>query len=237
MQTASELYARSQSRKCEGRWRCHWCGGPCSDAAGHDDLPELVGVKRNRGLARCPANPWMCVGCQLWRRGRLTVTWLHGTGSLDGQTPKEHSWLITDDWANVVHPAAGPDLVKLLMKPPDRFALLLLTEPRLDAEPRRTGAMQNQIHLAHLNEHAELKANTPLTFTLDNVAFTYTVYDLEQAFITGPDGKEPGVHALFKLFGLSAKSEEKEEKRGRGRPEPLPNAKTTSAKPIKQAAG
>ena len=233
MQTASELYARSQSRQCEGPWRCHWCGGPCGNSVIHDDLPELVGVKRNQKLARCPANPWMCVGCQLWRRGRLTITWLHGAGSLDGQTPREHGWLITDEWANAVHPAGGTELVKLLLNPPDRFALLLLTEPRLNNEPRRPGAIQNQIHLAHLNEHTDLKADTPLAFTLDNVTFTYTVYDLEQAFITGTDGKEPGVRALFELFGLTIKESE-EEKRKKGRPEALPTAKITSAKTVKK---
>lgn len=237
LQTASELYALSQGSRCEGRWLCHWCGAKCGDRTPHDDLPEMPGTPRNKSLAKRPADPWMCNGCKLWRRGRLTITYMHGDGSMDGQEPRNHSWLITPEWASAVHPAGSPDLAELLMKPPVCFALMLLSEPILDKQrPRAKGAVLNQIHRAGVNDLPELKAETPIKFTLDNIPHTYTVYELEQAFVTGPDGKEPGVRALFHLFGLSVRSKEEEEKRGRGRPEPLANAKTTTAKQVKRSA-
>mgnify|MGYP001578518699 CR=1 FL=1 len=163
----------------------------------------------------------------------MTITYLHGAGSLDGQTPWNHNWLITPEWAAAIHPAGGPELAELLLKPPEQFILMLLSEPSLERQPRRIGAVLNKIHLAEVNELAELRGDTCIRYTLNNILHTYTPYELEQAFVTGTDGKEPGVRALFDLFGLVPRGKEEEEKKERGRPKPLANAKQTVARPVK----
>lgn len=238
MLTASMLYAECQGRKCVGRWACHWCGGPCNDATMHDDLPEMPGTKRNKYLALCPANPWMCEGCRLWRRTRLGVTYLLGQGpGLDGQTPKEHSWLITPTSAQAVHPAGGQELLEILLDPPERFALLLLSVPRIEGDDRKPLPFENRLHLGIANDVPGLKANELVRFTLDNTVHTYSVYDLKEALKFGPEGKEPGVRALFHLFRFPVTPPEKEEpKTTGGRPPALKTAKQTSAEVVRKAS-
>ena len=220
-----------------GPLACHWCGAACDDRTPHDDLPELPGTKRNKFLARFPANPWMCIGCKLWRRGRLTVGYLPGQGpGLDGQGPRDHSWLITPDAAWAVHPAGGPELLEVLLNPPERFALLLLTTPRVEKDGGGTLSYANQLHRAEANDVPGLKANDPVWFTVDNTALSYTVYELKEALKHGPEGKEPGVRALFNLFGFPVTPPEEEEKKPMGgRPPALKTAKQASAEAIRKA--
>src|SRR5271166_4969243 len=99
---SSELYASSQQDKCEGQFSCHWCSAPCSTLYIHDD-PPLTPFVRVNALARRPASAFVCKGCWLWRRGRITVDFLGG-GQRDIQCPQNHSWYITPIGAWALEP-------------------------------------------------------------------------------------------------------------------------------------
>jgi hypothetical protein len=59
----------------------------------------------------------------------------------------------------------------------------------------------NHIHLAKANDLFEVKADTELQFTVNNIPMSYTIYELEEALLHGPNGKSPGVQALLRIFG------------------------------------
>src|SRR5262245_42510004 len=102
---ASELYAFSQGHLCEGKERCHWCTGPCTQKWMHDDIPHQP-FRKSAQLPRYVAGPYVCAGCWLWRRKSLTAWFLDG-GFKDRQEPKKLSWLITVDGAKAVKTGRG----------------------------------------------------------------------------------------------------------------------------------
>jgi hypothetical protein len=224
--SATQLYALAIGAQCAGQERCHWCNAPCNRMWFHDEPPPVIGVKRQR-LARCTQSPWICVGCWLFRRKRTTVRFLRDAKTYkDGQSAERYSWWVTDKETRAVAKEDHPTLLEMLKKPPHCFALSLLE-----------GANQtvNHFHLAPVNQHKEILADTRLGFTINAVVHFYTVYELEEALKKGPEGKEPGVQALFRILGLKKPveaEESEEEKRGRGRPPALPTGQETVKKVI-----
>lgn len=210
--SAADLFSIAHSTKNEGEERCHWCGSCCSRRWIHDDEPLVLFVK-TRSTAKCPANNWICVGCWLYRRTRITVqSW--GGRQIDRQDPKNHSWMILESDARVILGSDYPALYSTLLSPPLKFSLSFIT----------TG--HNLLQLAVANDLQEIKANTPLKFTYNNVVSEYTVYELEQALMHGTDGKAPGVRLLVELMGnyepLYNKGKEmleiENQKKAKGRP-------------------
>ncbi len=206
--TASFLYASSQgSKNTSGPYQCHWCGAMCGSFMRHDDsLSREIGIPFSRNGAKHPGNPYVCTGCWLWQRKRITIHYYHpepvtsgmplGLGSTitlkDSQAPRNHSWWITEEGAWCITPNNGLILQKALLTPPLRFTLMLLE-----------GIDQiNHLHKAILNDLPEIKADTPLGFTINNIPHTYTVYELEQAIKNGPECKSPGINSLFKILNL-----------------------------------
>lgn len=197
---ASELYALSQSSRCEGKEACHWCLGPCTQLWRHDDVTHTP-FSKSPQMPRNPAGHYVCSGCWHWRRKRLTVDFLSG-GYKDRQEPKDWSWLLTKDKAWGVRVSEnefgdgrkdGQQLFNILLKPPAKFCLSLITTK-----------VPNLIHLMAVNETGDVKADTTFKFTLDHALYEYTVYELEEALTGREDdsqGKSPGVRALVRLFG------------------------------------
>ena len=222
---AVELFARSQSAKTEGPELCHWCGSSCNKMWVHDDLGmkiyrpgpainDVVGIPDlKRTTAKRPGDQFICIGCWLYRRKRITITFLSGR-QVDRKEACNYSWWITEEGAWGLEQADAEEIYLRLLNPPHRFVLSLLDHY----------GDQNLLHLACGNDHIEIKADTPLTYTLNNKAMKYTVYELEEAMKHGTDGKSPGVRALLEFFGPSYRSlvtaDEvvAEEKRNRGRP-------------------
>lgn len=214
---ASELFAKSQGTVCSGPWRCYWCGSGCSEDWLHDDGPPVPFLKRN-GLARCPSEPWICVGCFLWRRPRVTVPFLtidNDPPFKDRQCAVNHSWFVTEDAALAIqNPAA---LYQKLLAPPKRFFLSLLSDKE----------QKNHLQLCEVNDFPEVRADTPIAFTLDNIKHTYTVYELEEALRSEPTGKEPGVQAIMRTLGPYTLPPRPQPEKKRGRPAPEQDGKQT----------
>ena len=219
---ASELYAKSQLCKNSGPEMCHWCGSPCSRNYRHNEPPPSPFTKKNH-LVRCPANLHICVGCFLWRRQRITIN--HTDGSYrDGQCPMNHSWWIAENEAlavcnSIVNPH-NKEVYDRLLRPPLQFSLSLVN-------PKTINHLQCQV----VNDMVEIKADTKLSFTLDNQPLSYTVYELEQALRHGLDGKEPGVQALIRFLGphtlTTVDVQKVAEVKPVGRPAALVDAKVT----------
>lgn len=206
---ASELLAISQGTKCSGFDECHWCAAPCDRLYPHDDDPILPFVKKTF-TAKRPDNGWVCKGCFHFRLHRTTIPYLHG-GFKDGKAPRNHSWFITRSGANVVcRNESAEALYPLLLDPPRCFVLALLDDVKIN----------NHIHQAIANEPEELKTDTKLWFTLNNIPHTYTTYELREALKNGKStGTEPGVQALIRWLGSYTKlAEENNQKREVGRP-------------------
>ena len=156
---------------------------------------------------------------------------------MDGQAPKDHSWLIQPSSAKAVHPAGGQELLEILLNPPEQFALMLLTSPRVEGDGKVMLPFENRLHLGIANDVPELKANDLVRFTVDNVPHQYTVYELKEALKFGPDGKEPGVRVLFDLFRFPVTPPKTEEPKSTGgRPPALKTAKQSSAEVIRKAS-
>lgn len=207
---ASQLYAESQGAVCFGSFECYWCGAPCHTTWPHGQPPPMIGRDTKTKLfAKRPGNHFICVGCWLWQRKRITVTYLDG-GFKDGQCPMEHSWLITKQDAFGLKSTSYKKLYDILLAPPLKFSLSFLTEPNLN----------NLLQFALVNNNAELQVGTPLAFTVNNIPHTYTVYELTHALKNGPEGTDPGVQALIRILGphKMIELEIPDEKRGRGRP-------------------
>ena len=186
---ASELYALSQGYECKGPDRCHWCSAPCERKFPHDDLPVLIGVKRT--AAKCPGNQWICTGCWLWRRGSISVEWIHKPGKIDRQRPSLHSWLITPERAVALDaPASRERLYEFLLSPPPTFSLSLIGAGKT-----------NYLQFAETNDGPPPNKNSRLAFTLEGTRHEYTPYELEHAIAHGESGRLPGVQALVRLFG------------------------------------
>lgn len=218
--TAPELFALSLGEECTGNNACHFCAAPCSQRYHHDDLPPTVGV-RSRSKARRAGNPWMCVGCHLWRqRKRITANWLGG-GQKDGVWAANHSWLILDKKWGELDPGpyalrrdCFPILYRFLLKPPARWCLTLREDCKTWLSGKKNGrenafqvpdpsltAPENMLHVAEVNDVKEVLAGTSFQFTLNNVVHKYSPYELEQGLRHGKEGKEPGVRVLIELLG------------------------------------
>jgi len=186
--TASDLYALSQSRKNEGDQLCHWCRSKCNRNRQHDD-PYPVPFCRTRTTALNPNSLYVCDGCDLWRRTRCTVWFLRGIFA-DRQAILKHSWWCDGTDALAILPDDYPKLWERLLNPPRRFFLSLVTAGK-----------DNLLQLCAANDLTEIKATTPLLYTLDGIRHTYTVYELEEAAQRGDgDGLEPGCRVLYDLL-------------------------------------
>lgn len=106
----------------------------------------------------------------------------------DGQSARDHSWIIRDQ-ARVITPGDRELLYKFLLEPRAPFCLAL----------RINGP--NHLHLAVVNRPPKLNDRTQLDFTIDNVLHQYNVYELYLGLENGDVGREPGVRALIRLLG------------------------------------
>jgi len=210
--TAPMLYAWSQGIECVGLEECYWCKSPCGRSDLHDDPPPVPFRKVTR-LCKKPSSPWICRGCWLFRRQRITVPFLT-EGYRDGQSPMKNSWWITDKGAWAIRSEDRQGLYRLLLNPPGTFALSLLADNEL-----------NHLQLMEVNDvNMPLKGETLLKFTLNNVLHTYCPYDLDTVIKTKGAGKEPGVRALLNWLGPYQMSKEElaeqkeREERQAGRP-------------------
>ena len=183
----SQIFARSQGSCCEGQYECHYCSAPCDDFWVHEEPPPVPFV-RGEQTAKRPNCPWLCVGCWLWRRKRVTVPFLSG-GYADIQQVRKHSWVVTEEAALAI--ALKPDfpaLLKLLLSPPRRFFLSLID-----------GTAENLLQLCVLNDFAgDVRADAEILFTLNNVVHSYTPYDLRTALENKNAGRSPGVAAILR---------------------------------------
>ena len=217
--SASDLWALIHSAKNGGPDRCHWCCSPAQRTWVHDDDPP-VPFQRSKSTARNPSGCYVCVGCWLFRRGSVTVNYfdggLEGKVLKDRQQAKAHSWLVTEEGATAIRTEQdGKHLYPFLLKPPRRFFLALREGPK---------APETLLQLCEANDVLELKADTPLAFTVNNVRHHYTVYELESALRSPEVVGGPGVQALRRVLGpyelpaVVVPLPEVEGKRGRGRP-------------------
>lgn len=186
---ASELWAESCGRACKGPDVCHWCGAACERDWVHDDPLPVLFSRTMKTSARNPSRPYVCQGCWLFRRRRVTVRFLNGKEFKDGQAAENWGWFVTPEEPLAVRECDYPALVDRLTSPPPKFALMLLTNGGKTA-----------LHLGTANDLTEVRADSRMVFTLNNVPHFYSVYELEAAFKGGPDGKEPGVQALLRLL-------------------------------------
>ncbi len=221
MLTASEIYARSQGTRCEGKEKCHYCGCPCDQNIRHPEPMPQIGVRRTTGVAN-QSGAYMCVGCQLWNRTRVTAVFL-GRGLADGQRVAGHSWWVTPQGAWAVAPHSVQALWEKLLNPPCEFVLALLEAAGEDGRP-----IEHRLHKCVANVNAVVDAQTELRFTVNESRHDYTVYDLRQA-VRGDHEGTPGVAALVRLFGRPPKEMVPKEEHGelpevRERP-PAPSAK------------
>lgn len=189
---ASDLFALSQGTQCHsnGFSKCHWCANPkCTSEFAHDDVPPIPFV-RSKSTSLCPVEPYICYGCWLWRRERVTVRFLVDDFQ-DRQTAKNHSWWITEDNAYALRSQKDFDEVyRLLLKPPRKF-ILTLKEPGFD----------NLLQLCVANDPGGILGETPLYFTLNNIKHSFTVYEVTEAVKNGPAAYGPGVRALWQFLG------------------------------------
>lgn len=233
--TASSLLTTAlQQQNNPGKWECHWCAAPCDDSIPHDDMPQTPFVK-NPHCPKRPANAYVCRGCWLWRRLRQPILFL-ASGCLDIQSPQNHSWWITEEGAWGIRYGDYDALYRRLLQPSKQFVLALRDSPK---------APPNHIHLAVLNEAAPImQKDTVLTFTLNNVPFQYTVYELETALRDKTperfNGKLSGVRALITMLGEDIAPQLKplpEPSKERGRPPVLPTSQNTLKKIVRPFSG
>jgi hypothetical protein len=187
--TASDIFAISQNSANLGRFKCHWCGTKCDDSFRHDDPPPIP-FQVNKSLAKCFGEHWICHGCWLWRRLRVTVTFIDNTYK-DSQCAQNHSWWITDKESKAINQSCKSLLPNLLLNPPNKFVLSLLDDTKI----------QNLLHLSVSNDISVIEANTPLRFTINNVVSEYTVYDLKTALEDEEASRSPGVRLLLNWIG------------------------------------
>ena len=215
--TAPSLYAIANSKVCAGPDNCHWCGAHCERLLPHGDKRSPMAVGKHP-YARFPNNNYQCIGCWLFGR-KLVTTFILGGGLKDSQDPSKHSWWITTEGSWTVRiPQDAAALYKVLLRPPMTFVCSLLEGPN---------SPPNRLQTALANNHKEIKASTPLTFTINGVPYCYSVYELEEALTSPGDlaGMLPGVRELIRLLG-PYKELEDSAKKGKGRPagtETLPN--------------
>lgn len=217
--SAPAIYTQSQYRKlAPGRFRCHWCADPCDDKLQHRDYRTVPDQKR--AGVRIPAVPYECLGCWLWRRTRVTVTFLDEKNK-DLQCPGHHSWWVTPASARAVRREDYGALYELLLKPPPTFFLALLVK---DAHNHLDRAVANDTMPA-------AEVGGVLSYTIDSVPYTYTPYDLEHALRGGVNGREPGTRKLVETLGawtppdVETKQQANRKPGERGRPPALEDGK------------
>lgn len=226
--SCSEMYAHSQGFTLDGPDRCHWCTSPCKKLIPHDDARPIPG-QRYFTSAKLPGNQYMCVGCWLWRRKRITIHFLT-EGLKDGQAPENWNWWLEPTIARAIRLSpiskAEPytdkaELIERLLDPPHVFGLALAPSGN-----------KNWLHQIPLNQNSSIRADTELYFASEGKTFHYTVYELEVAMKEGPEGTEAGVQELCRILGiqkpivdgLAEKIEvEESERKGPGRPPALIN--------------
>lgn len=200
---ASELYAHSEGTSCAGELECHWCSAPCGRLWPHDDLPPIPFSRgtNNRFHAKRPGSFYICNGCFLFRRKRVTVRFWDKT-FLDGKCPVNFSWWFSPATGPVaVRPGDGRHFYPTLLKPPLKFCLGLMDEPH----------QANHLQLMVANHLHVIRANSALAFTVNGVGFRYTVYELGEALRSKDlEGKEPGVRELVRLLGPPSEELHKE---------------------------
>lgn len=220
LQTASDLFCLSQGtinwssksieelkkKASNAIDKCHYCASPCERTFFHDDPIIMPFSKQPKSKAKCPSNAYICHGCYLWKRKRVTIKFLDNSIK-DSQCPMNHSWYITKDDARAINDNSKLLLYKHLLKPDNSFVLSLLDNGNKE---------KNELFLSILNDIAEIKGDTVLHFTLNNIPHTYTIYDLESALRSPEVGKTPGVRALIEFCGPFSLPPlvEKEERRG-----------------------
>ena len=211
---APELYAMANDKKCEGKFRCHWCGAACSDYWLNDDPPPIPFL-RSTSAAKHASELYVCIGCWLFRRGSITVNYLDKTYK-DRQKPMNLSWLITQDRSWVIRKEDKEKLYDFLFKPTIPFVLSLVTEG------------VNHLQLCSVNSPEPLQADSVLEFTLNNTIHNYSIYELEETMLNRDEvGKSPGIQALVRIFGFYEAKEHKPTKRERGRPPKMEDGRVT----------
>lgn len=155
----------------------------------HDD-PLPIPFTKLRSSAKRPGNSYICIACQMFRKQRRTIHWLSDTTKFKDSIPLESlSWWITEGGSYAIGKECWLELYKHLLQPPLRFTLMIGDIPG-----------RNLLHLAVCNDFCEIKADTELVFTLDNVPCDYTAYELRLAVqSTSPtdlEGKRFGVRYL-----------------------------------------
>lgn len=212
MLTANALYAKTQGAANSGDQECHWCASPCERKWIHDEPNPSALFIRRPGLAKRPANPWICNSCWLYRRKHTTVTTLTGK-QIDRQCLLNYSWLMVEEGIFVlVSPDDFSAVYDYLLRPPLVFCLSLL-------EPE--SGLKNHIQLCVCNQNTEVIAErTDLQFTFNNRIVNYNVYELQETLRFGdPDGKMPGARCLTNMLGkYEFKRNGDGVKRERGRP-------------------
>ncbi len=228
--TGSDLFALASDTRNAGEEMCHYCGSACGRLLTHDDPPPVPFV-RTKSVAKYPRNPFICNGCWVWKRKRVTVTFLGSGKYQDNQTAADHSWWLTPAEAKAIHPASHPALYPLLLSPPPQFAMALRTDPTIPT----------YLQCVEANDNEEVLADTPLRYTVNNVVHTFTVYELEHALRHGLNGKAAGVRELVKLLGdppADLLPEEDPQKRHEGRnARPGGDAKNLVKKPVTKKTG
>lgn len=206
---ATQLYAEANGSRCQGDHRCYWCGSPCTQLLRHHELPRPIGTRSSTAV-KVPASPYVCVGCWMFQASSITARFMNSGDLKDRQKPSTLSWWITGGEAKAVRTFASghvhsgqignpkweghPDhqaLWEKVFSPPPRFALALVSS-----------GVQNLLQLNRANDLPEVKMGTPLNFTVDNVPYTYSPYELREAFKNGTmEGKEPGTRKLVEFMG------------------------------------
>lgn len=203
----AELFARSQGVTCGGPERCHWCAGPCGPSWPHDD-PTPGPYNRSWEGAKCPSGRYVCEGCRLYRRPSVTAWWLSG-GYQDRQCLSRLSWWLVPGGLRAVREADRRALWDLLLTPPPTFCLALHSGDK---------DVKVQLHQAVVNDHRTLAADTVLYFTLDNLKYDFTVYELKQSCRHEVEGKSPGVQTLHRVLGRHVVVDDRPHVGKRGRP-------------------
>lgn len=214
----TQMFASAHSSKCEGSEFCYWCAAPCQRLWMHGEPPPMPFVRKPCKVKR-PSSHFICMGCWLFRCKRKTLHYLRG-GFKDGMAAVFQSWFITPHECKIITPEDFPALLEVLRKPPKQFTISLLSQQHV-----------NYLHLCEANHNDEILADTELKISIDNVILNYSVYELEEALKNGFAGKGPGVQAIVRYLKLP-EPKPVEDKRERGRPEPLADGRVTK-QPIK----
>lgn len=248
---ATQLYAQAHGAKCEGPHRCYWCGSPCTSLLRHNELPPQIGVKVSVAV-KVRSSPYVCVGCWLFQATSMTARFMTSGQYMDRQQPSKHSWWITSKEAKAIRTFASRTahsgqivnqlwqghtdhqaLWENLLCPPPQFALALVSSGN-----------PNLLQLTPANHLDEVKVGSPLSFTVDNVPYSFTHYDLREALKHGvTEGKEPGVRKLIEFLGpppanltsgLRAELKKENAPLERGRPKGMSGKGTPQALDAKQ---